>query len=533
MADNFLDRMISVVSPVRAARREKARAAAAAFRQVRMHYDGATTGRRSAGWTTVSTDANAVLLSSRARLRDNARDLVRNSALAARAVAVISNNTVGRGIIPTVAMPGQAGPKVDQLIADLEALLVRHFDTTDCDAVGRQDLYGLQNLIMRTVVESGACLIRRRPRFAADGLPVPFQLQVMEDDFIDSSINGPQTDGTNVVQGVAFTPFGKIAGYWLFPSHPGGSFDISTFRGNRASSFVPASDICHVYATLRPGQIRGVSWFAPVMLQMKDLADFRDAHLMRQKIAACFAAFVKNSTPFDVDPLNPGAPVADPPLESFEPGMIERLGPDEDVQFGTPPQVGDFDPYVKSHQRDIAIGLGISYEALTGDLGGVNFSSGRMGWLEFQRSIDSWRDYMLIPQALAPIGKWFLEAAALVVGRQATSATINWTSPRREMISPAQEVPAVAKAIRSGLTSLSEEQRKLGFEPRALMEEIAADNQRIDDLGMVLDSDPRKTSGAGLTQARPGGTALPQTNIDPNDDAAPEDAAPDFNPDGK
>lgn len=50
------------------------------------------------------------------------------------------------------------------------------------DADGRFDGYGLQSLIARTVVESGAALVRKRPRFASDGLVVPLQLQVLEPD---------------------------------------------------------------------------------------------------------------------------------------------------------------------------------------------------------------------------------------------------------------------------------------------------------------------------------------------------------------
>jgi predicted metal-dependent HD superfamily phosphohydrolase len=30
--------------------------------------------------------------------------------------------------------------------------------------------------------------------------------------------------------------------------------------------------------------------------------------------------------------------------------------------------------------------------------------------LEFQRNIDAWRNHMLVPQMLAPIGRWFLDA---------------------------------------------------------------------------------------------------------------------------
>lgn len=525
---SVLDRAIETLAPKWGASRARARAmiqrsatASRMFEQVRMHYDASTLGRRSNGWRQVSSDANDVMLSSRSRLRDIARDMVRNNALAAKGVSVIAGNVVGRGIIPTVQ-----GKRVPQAVKDrVEELIAEHLETTAIDAAGKLDVYGIQALVMRGVAEGGEMLLRRRPRRPSDGLPLPFQIQVMEPDYIDATINGPQQNGTIAVQGISFSPFGRIEGYWLFDQHPGSS---TFFTGNRlVSRMVPAEDIAHVYRVDRAGQVRGMTWFAPVILKLKDLDDFKDAHLMRQKIAACFAAFVTREDSMQFDPGGEGTVTEDPnnpiPLESFEPGMIEHLSPGEDVQFGSPPQVTDFDPYVKAHARDIAAGLGISYESLTGDLSQVNFSSGRMGWLEFQRAIDGWRDYMLIPQACNAIARWFLEAAQIAGTGQQTGLTIKWTAPRREMISPAQEVPAIRMAIRAGLTSRSEEQRKLGFDPIELDNEIATDNQRADDLELVLDSDARKTSNAGLTQARPVGTQLPSTQI--NEDVPGQPAA--------
>lgn len=448
-----------------------------AVRQAQMAYDAATTGRRAQGWRVVSTDANSEMLGANSRIRDVARDMVRNSPLANRAKQVIVHNVVGKGIIPTIAANSEVARR------RLEEVLKAHFDTTACDATGKHDLYGLQSLAMGTIVESGEVLIRRRPRRAEDRLPLPFQLQVMEPDFIDSTITGPQPSGNFAVQGIEYDFLGRIVFYHLFPEHPG---SMATFT-MQASQRVPAENIAHVFMVNRPGQARGVSWFAPVVLRMRDRADFADAHLMRQKIAACFAAFIRS-------PEGDGITEDEDqtyPLEAIEPGMIERLSDGEDVTFGNPPQVGDYGEYVKAQDREIAAGLGISYEALTGDLSNVNFSSGRMGWLEFQRSIDSWRDHMLKPQMLATVGKWFIDAAA-ASGYRTLNAKVMWTEPRREMISPKDEVPAIRDAMLSGLTSWSHEVKKQGFDPDDLMAEIEADMKRFDAAGVQFDSDPRK-----------------------------------------
>jgi capsid protein len=69
------------------------------------------------------------------------------------------------------------------------------------------------------------------------------------------------------------------------------------------------------------------------------------------------------------------------------------------------------------------------------------------------------------------------------------------------MIDPTKEIPAMINGIRGGLISLSEVHRQSGFNSDSLLEEIAKDNARLDALGIVIDSDPRKTMKAGTAQA--------------------------------
>ncbi|WP_274626566.1 phage portal protein [Arvimicrobium flavum] len=491
---NWLDKSIAAIWPQRGLERIKARERMSAMSTARQVYEGATVSRRSQGWRVVSSDANAEIKGASQRLRDVARDMVRNNPLAARGKQSITVNTVGAGIIPTIALPAN----MEKQRLELERLLVEHFDTTSCDADGRHDLYGLESLAMGTIVESGEVLIRMRPRRPEDRLPLPFQLQVMEPDYLDSSVDGPQPNGNFAVQGVEFNLIGKRVAYHLFSVHPGAASAYSLPTSTR----IPAELVAHVFRSDRPGQARGVPWFAPVVLRLRDFADYSDAQLIRQKIAACFGAFITTADTHNVETTDGQGTSDGKPgysVESLEPGMIERLRPGDSVTFGEPPEVEGYGDYTKAVLREIAAGLGISYEAFTGDLSGVNFSSGRMGWLEFQRSIDAWRNHMLIPQMCAPVANWFLDGAAAVLGRR-YPAHVMWTPPRREMIDPTKEIPAARNAIRSGLSSRAYEQRRLGFDPDVLDAEIAASNKRADDLGLILDSDPRKVSLAGTMQ---------------------------------
>jgi capsid protein len=79
-----------------------------------------------------------------------------------------------------------------------------------------------------------------------------------------------------------------------------------------------------------------------------------------------------------------------------------------------------------------------------------------------------------------------------------------WTAPPLPMIDPANEGLAVQRNIRTGITSLSESIRERGLDPDELLKEIAKDNESLDKLGIILDSDARLRTQAGLAQATAG-----------------------------
>lgn len=460
----------------------------------RAEYDGATFGRRSAGWRRTQRDANGELSPAvAAALRGIARDLVRNNPFAARGVATIANNLVGTGITFQVYRDG----KIDDA---LNKKARAHFDTSACDASGRHDLYGLQLQAARTIVESGAVVMRRRWRRASDGLPLPMQLQVLEPDYIDPSKHGPldSAPGANggfLINGVQFNPIGAREGYWLYNGHPG-----SARPSSLGSTFVKAADVAHVFRADRPEMEHGATWLAPIVLRMKDFADFEDAQLTRQKLASAFVGVVTGED----DGANiPGVQTDDgiagedrEPLDFIEPGTFQYARPGEEINFSSPPGVDGYADYTKVSLRAVAAGLGVPYEALTGDLSNVNFSSGRMGWLEYQRSLATWQWTMFIPQFCGSVAAWMIDALVLM-GENVEGVTVRWTPPGRAMINPSEEVKANRDAIRSGQMTISQAARERGEDPDTFLAEWKADAEKIDKLELIFDSDPRRVTAVG------------------------------------
>lgn len=488
----LVDRVVTWLSPARGMRRLWARMR---IDLARAYYDGATVGRRGASIRRSLADANVISRRTLPKLRAGSHDLVRNNAIARRAVDTIVGNTVGPGIAPQFLRDDVR----DQV---LEALADRHLETADCDSDGRYTYHGLQAVAFQAMVESGEVLVRRRRRRPSDGLTVPLQFQLLEADFLDDSKDGPLPDGGRIIQGVEFDAIGRRRVYWLFREHSGSD------RRSVESVPVPARDIAHVYREDRPGQVRGIPWLAPVMLRIADWADFADAQLVRQKIAACFVAFWHEA--FDTTPP-PGVTVdaMGNLIEKLEPGLVQRLPMGTDVKFGIPPGIDGYEEQARVYMREIAAGVGVSYEAVSGDLANVNFSSGRMGHLEYQRNIDRWRQLTFIPQFNVPLMGWFLDAAMLV-GVDTAGVRVRHVAPRREMIDPNREIAADLQAIRSGQKTLTQAIREKGRDPVEHLREMAADNELLDELGLVLDSDPRQDPNRAAVDAGGASPAIPQ-----------------------
>lgn len=501
---NLIDRTISWFAPHTGLSRARARAALS----VLMNYSAATPGNRASSWRPTSSDADAAA-SRRARLAFVARDMIRNTPFATRALTVITGNVVGTGIIPKV----EGGPKGQQ--QELRDLIERHLDTTAIDADGLNNIYGLQRLAMNAIVESGEVLIRRRLRDRRDRLPLALQLQVIEADYIDTGKDGSLPDGAGEIrEGIEYDAIGRRTAYWLFQRHPGAAW---RGKSSTTSRRVPASEILHIFRPDRPGQMRGVSWFAPVAMRLQDEDDHQDAQLMRQKIAACFAAFVVDP---DGEPAT--ADAKDDIGSTLVPGRVQKLRPGQDIRFGSPPAAEGYDEFTRAVLRSAAAGLGVTYEALTGDLSNVNFTSYKAGRIEMDTNVQSWQWLMLVPMMMQPIGQWILEAWALErMARPSPKLKIGWVPPVRQMVDPAREVGAKRDLVRAGFSSRQGIIRELGYDPEKVLAEQKEDADQADAAGLKFDSDARMAT-AGQPAVAPSmpddGSETPDDNTKEPDD---------------
>lgn len=489
------DELIQAVAPGMAVRRAQARAQLDIVEQLSMRrYEGGSHSRRTEGWRAPSSDSNEAARWQIQTLRDRCRDLERNNVWAGRGIRTMTRSVVGTGIVSSFV-----DSKLQPLDSARGAEMLKRWNrwailTREIDADGLCNLYGLQRLVQRAIEDSGEVLVRRRWRRASDGLTVPLQLQVLEADHLDRMQDGPgrTASGEEVlrINGVEFDALGRRRGYWLFRDHPG-----TSYRRDVRSSFVPTSEILHLYRLDRPGQVFGIPSLAPAIVRVRDLDEWEDAWLLRNKLAAMFAGYIQDRADAEVPPLPGQTERTDGKSEvRFEPGMIGDVPAGKQIVFTDPPELGGYDEYTNSQLRAIAVATDCTYEQLTGDLRGTNFTSGRMGWITHFEAVEERRWHTLIPRFCDETFAWFLLACELVNVRLPTDVRPAWTPPKREMINPAEETAAAKLQVRCGFKSLSEVQREYGYQRDEVLEELSADMEAARGRGLMLETDPEADS---------------------------------------
>lgn len=437
-------------------------------------YDAAATGRRWGIAPGIASQLSSLHMA-RAPIARRARYVVANNAYAASGVEAWVGALCGTGIKPQSLHPN---PETR------EAININFERWTDeADADGALDFYGLSALACRRMVVDGEVFAV----FDHGDAAAPMRLRLLDQDQVDESRSGPLSDGKLIVQGIEVDPNGRRVAYHIHRQRPGVGFDW-----NADSLRVPASEILHVFQLVTPGQVRGLSWFAPVLLRLADLDAASDAQLVRQKIAALLTGFI---TDIDGD----GGGLADAVAgngfgeTSLEPGEMRLLKPGQDVRFSEPARVGaEVIDFLRVTAREIAAGLGIPYAALTGDLSDVNYSSIRAGLVEWRRRVEALQYNILVYKFCRPVWRRFVTTQILSGKISAPGfesdpepyLSANWISPRFDWVDPKKDAEAEIAAMAAGLMSRRQAVAARGIDIEDLDREIAADNERARELGL-------------------------------------------------
>jgi lambda family phage portal protein len=447
-------------------------------------YDAAGSGRRIVKWSPPSSGPNRAIQGLQ-KIRDRARDVSRNDWAGESSLQKWTTNLVGVGIVPRW---------------DDEAITERFNKWVPmADADGVLDFYGLETLTTRSWLDGGEVFGRRRPRLYVTKDAAPLQVQLIEAEFcplFDADQWPRMPEGNTIRQGIERNKRGERVAYWMYREHPGdGSLGMAP--GADQLLRVPASEIIHVFEPKRPGQLRGVSQLAPVLVRLRSTMDFEDAVLDRQKLANLFTLFITQQMPPDTadieyDPLT-GLPTFygedGKAMVGLEPGISQKLMPGEDVKFANPPEAGTtYSDYMRTTHMGTAAGSGLPYETFSGDIKDISDRTLRVVINEFRRFAKQRQWQILIPQFCQRVVEWWADAdvlsGGLALSQRAAARAPKWSPHGWEYIHPTQDAEGKAKLIEIGVISRSEVIGERGDDPRTVDAERADDLKRSKALGL-------------------------------------------------
>ena len=190
-------------------------------------WDVVSKSPRLRNWKAENGAIGSLLSANLDTLRSKSRDMVRRNPYAANIIDTIVSNCVGTGIKPQPKLKNSKKRKqIQKLWLDW---------TDEADSTGTLDFYGLQALVLRSVIESGECLVRLRQRKPEDGLTVPLQLQVLESDHLDITQDRLLPNGHLIRSGIEFNKLGQRVAYHIFREHPGDK----SFLGRNQYAYQP------------------------------------------------------------------------------------------------------------------------------------------------------------------------------------------------------------------------------------------------------------------------------------------------------
>ena len=490
---SFADRLDSLIAPIApgyAAARMEARnrleVQRMAGEQLRQ-YDAAQSGRRTSGWPRTASSANAELQRGGPMLARAAHDLARNNKYAAGGIRQMVGMVWGDGIVPQFSHE-------DKKLAQLAQDEYDRWAEGKVDGVG--DWYGHGKLAVREMIVGGESLTLwgsdgREPFNQVMGLE-GVQLDHMKTHTLDSN-------GAKIVQGVELAAGNRPAAYWLFPDHPHEAIFVSSLKSKRIDGW----RVDHLFERQRFGQARGASWLGPVAMTLRDIAEIEDAARLREKIQACLSIIITAKEGSEHSPLSKEQ--ADPHgrsnlIDTISPGMIYKIKDGEQVHTLDPQPSQTTVRFVQQQLAAVSANMA-PYHLMTGDVSQANYSSLRAAMNGAYTNVDDWQQNEVIPLLVRPMVERRMRVAALKHGDpRFLELKVNYALPKRRMVDPIKDLAGEVMEMRSGLSSLKTKLGERGLNTEDHLRDIAQMNQKLDELGIALDSDPRKMTGNGTVQ---------------------------------
>lgn len=479
---NFFDDAIGIFSPESALKRKFYRDLIDKKNKRSATYAAAKTSRLTGGWSPIDASVNDLIRASSPQVRARVRQLIRDFPVFSRAVQVLIDTSIGRGLLFQSRATDSTGTKIDKKLTDkIESAF--NFWADEADISGKLHFYELMELAKRQELEGGEFLLIKqkvsdRRRF------IPFALQAIEPDWLTGYPSTMVSETNAIDQGIEYNKVtGKPVAYHFSDPNSWGK-----------ATRVAAENVLHGFHTLRPGQLRGISSFAPGVLLSHDLSEYLDAEIDTAKMAAKYLAFVTKADPSarTAGLLEGTGADEGKKIDEIENAIIEYLGQGESITIASNPKPGaNFPPTVKLMLSLFAATTNVPYELLSFDYSGLSYSSARISRNDFARFIKP-LIVRHIRRFCSPIFRDFMDQA--VMSERLTLKgyftdpwrylKAEWQPPGMEHVDPLRETKGLISEMEAGLRSPQEITLARGKDYETLIQEIKRAKELLKDAGL-------------------------------------------------
>lgn len=383
------------------------------------------------------------------------RDILASAQLVGQRVAGLAKNDpiVASGVDMLVSMIVGIGTRLNTR----DEMVDEEFNGFRFDPSRKLSLTALEQAVIRSWVIAGEAIALL---VVLDG---EFAVQLLNPEQLDRSKNEDLGEGNRIISGVELDAYDRIVAYWLLPQAPDDPF-MRIVQSQRFN----AGDVIHIFEREFPGQVRGISPLTPILPSVNTASIATEAGLKKLQVAALFTAFL--TSPDGSELFGENNP-------SLEPGALIRLNPGENIHSAQGGDAGDLPAFLKLIYHQCAAAIGVTYEDLTGDLSGVNYSSYRAGALTARRKAESRRKVLLIEGLLVPVfERW--RAIEQLKGHRLPAGSPKWIEPTWPEIDRLKEANADISLVQAGLKSRKEVIEGRGRDLSAVDAEIEADDFR-------------------------------------------------------
>lgn len=449
-------------------------------------FEAAAYSRLNSSWSSVDFSPSQELFNDLRVLKVRSRDLYCNSPVINNFVSLLQQNVVGANGFTFRSLVGNARGGINTGTAQkIEDAWADFCKRGNFEITGQYGIVDALDLAVQSLAVDGEILWKK---FYGEGkFNLTMQLLHSEQLIIDRY--------EHFDMGIKRDQYGKPLEYCLTNHHPG--------EGLIRYVYEPASTIIHAYIPYQVGAPRGIPMASAVMGTVKMLDEYRKAELVAARISASKFVAYTQTQPDDLDSELAMESVlpASSKKPTLEPGMELVLPPGVDMKYlsAEHPSVA-FDPFTSALKREIACGLGLSYNNLYSDFQNTSFSSMKAAFIverAFYRKIQA----LVIEKVLTPIFEAWIDAACAsgalglqpVLGSYDFYKSCEFRGITPEFADAVKEAEALKMLIEERLLSRTQAAASRGMAYADILADIKAEQDLEKSLGIVFSTTTKGT----------------------------------------